>query len=228
MKNNCIKNISTFTLLISILIADICFCTSKLNYLKDKDDDYVNTFSYFAKTPTTELNGDFIVIGDSYAFLFAKHVNEDFNYLVHQGYDIDKIYSDLIPMLKGHNYKYAYLLIGPNDFMEQTDLLAFSKTLQTIVYELKACGMQVIMSDYCEPKYSFGFTNILQYLPNKCIQYSIIVADIISINELIHVPLVDLVETYGYMIDGIHPNEKIYSILFERLKMKLLDKNEVG
>ena len=82
----------------------------------------VDKISYdLIPSPLNLYSGKFLLIGDSYAYLMAENTVELYNYIVRPGYNITKIYFELLPEIKPDTFKYAFLFIGPNDYMEQLE-----------------------------------------------------------------------------------------------------------
>ena len=217
-----IKKIAIAVLLIAITLENAIFADQLLNELKGKELDFTTTYKNLTKAPDSVYGGEFLVIGDSYAFLFSEYSNASFNYIVHQGYNIGKIYSEFLKSIKEDRYKYAFLLIGPNDFMEQTDLAAFKFFMHITIEDLQKKGMKVIVTDYCDPDYSDEFFRILQYSPNPCYKYDLCIKELISQDNLLYVPMSDLVQQYGRLpFDGVHPSISVYTHLLPRVCDKI-------
>lgn len=191
-----------------------------LNQLEGREHDFDNTYTYFLKGPELVCDGELIVLGDSFGFLFCEYINKGVNYVVHQGYDIGKIYKEFLPLVKKDEYKYAFLMIGPNDFMMQTDIYTFKTILQFIITELKLKGIdQVIVTDYCDPDYNVNMASILFYSPIRCWQYDRALKDVMNYNNLLYVPMTDLLLEYGRLpLDPVHPAKDLYNPLLERVE----------
>ena len=208
-----------------ILIALVIFLTSSipaypiLNQLQGRDHDYENTFTYLSKGPELTSGGELLVLGDSFGFLFCEYVNRGVNYVVHQGYTVEKIYNEFLPLVESNKYKYCFLLIGPNDFMKQTEVSAFKSIVQLIVNDLKSKGMQVIVTDYCDPDYNSDMTYSLSHYPLKCWQYDSAIKEVKRYNDLLFVEMRDLLNLYGRLpMDPVHPDKALYNPLLERVE----------
>ena len=199
------------------IITNSIFAQVNLNQLRENEHDFDNTYFYLSKGPELVYGGDLIVLGDSFGFLFCEYVDKGVNYIVHQGYSIGKIRAEFLHHVKKDTYKYAFLMIGPNDFFEQTDIDVFKTTLQVVINDLKSKGIQVIMTDYCDPDYTndgaiFLFNNI------KCWQYDMAVKELIALNGLMFVEMRDVLLQYGrFPKDVVHPNKGLYEPLMERI-----------
>ena len=168
------------------------------------------------------FDGDFLVIGDSYAHLMVDNTEENFNYVVKPGYKVLDIYYNLLPMIKQGAGKYAFLFIGPNDYSRQVNPEEFKFVLSLIVDSLKEKGMQVIMTDYTEPHIKFLYSINLLNSAYKFYQYNDAILDIVASKGLLYVPMHDLMNYYGYKedVDLIHPRSE----LFEPLLHRVIDK----
>jgi len=223
--SNLIKKINIFLLVFIILIMNTVSAQVTLNQLEGREHDFDNTYTYFLKGPELVCDGELIVLGDSFGFLFCEYINKGVNYVVHQGYDIGKIYKEFLPLIKKDEYKYAFLMIGPNDFMMQTDIYSFKTILQFIITELKLKGIdQVIVTDYCDPDYSVNMASILFYSPIRCWQYDRALKDVMNYNNLLYVPMTDLLLEYGRLpLDPVHPAKGLYNPLLERVEKVIED-----
>ena len=215
-----IKKVNIFLLVFIILIMNTVSAQVTLNQLEGREHDFDNTYTYFLKGPELVCDGELIVLGDSFGFLFCEYINKGVNYVVHQGYDIGKIYKEFLPLVKKDEYKYAFLMIGPNDFMMQTDIYSFKTILQFIITELKLKGIdQVIVTDYCDPDYNVNMASILFYSPIRCWQYDRALKDVMNYNNLLYVPMTDLLLEYGRLpLDPVHPAKGLYNPLLERVE----------
>ena len=214
-----LKKLNIFLLIFIVLIMNNISAQPALNQLQGKEHDFDNTYTYFLKGPELVCNGDLIVLGDSFGFLFCEYAEKGLNYIVHQGYDINKIYKEFLPQVKKGEYKYAFLMIGPNDFMMQTDIYTFKTLLQFVITDLKLKGVRVIVTDYCDPDYSASMASILYFLPIRCWQYDYALKEIMLFNNLIYVEMRDLLQEYGRLpLDPVHPDKKLYGPLLERVE----------
>ena len=218
--SNLIKKVNMFLLVFIILIMNTVSAQVTLNQLEGREHDFDNTYTYFLKGPELVCDGELIVLGDSFGFLFCEYINKGVNYVVHQGYDIGKIYKEFLPLVKKDEYKYAFLMIGPNDFMMQTDIYSFKTILQFVITELKLKGIdQVIVTDYCDPDYNVNMASILFYSPIRCWQYDRALKDVMNYNNLLYVPMTDLLLEYGRLpLDPVHPAKGLYNPLLERVE----------
>lgn len=205
-------------LLFVIIITNNIFAQVTLNQLRENNKDFEHTYFYLSKGPELAYEGSLIVLGDSYGFLFCEYVNDGVNYIVHQGYNITKICNEFLQYVKADTYKYAFLMIGPNDFFEQTDIYTFEKKIQMIISDLKSKGIQVIMTDYCDPDYTED-GSVLLFNPIKCWQYDMVIKELIVLNGLMYVEMKDLLLQYGRLPgDMVHPDKLMYEPLMKRVK----------
>ena len=178
--------------------------------------DYLNTYANFKRDPSYALNSDLLVIGDSYAFLLATNCGYGLDYIVHQGYTVEQIHNELLPGIPHEDFKYAFVFIGPNDFMRQTHPVDFKVNLQMIINELKFLKMKPVFVTYLHPNYEL-FPEMLTK-PVACSEYNIIINDLVAENDLLYMDIVDLINKYGYIEgDIIHPSYDMYKPLMDRL-----------
>ena len=115
-------------------------------------------------------------------------------------------------------------MIGPNDFLEQTSIIYFKTYLQLIIMDLKAKGMQVIVTDYCDPDYSSSKGAILSYHGIQCWQYDYALKELAVANKLIFVEMKDLLREYGWLHgDAIHPDKRLYGPLLDRVENAIIN-----
>ena len=206
------------------MVSSSFYAEAKLNEQDVMKVDYEVTHKYLDKDPNNILSGEMIVIGDSYAMLLAQHSNANFNYIVHQGYTVDKIYAEFLPLIQPNRYKYGYVFIGANDYMRQTNLNEFREFLQRIVDDLKSKGMQVIFSNYSEPRFDVIDERLLNHNPVPCFFYDMIIKDIVLKNSLIYVDMRDILNEYGYYPnDFIHPTSDFYPPLIRKVEDRIME-----
>ena len=219
-----LKKIHIALLLFVIVFTSNSFALPNLNQLRERIDDFDNTYMFFNKSPELICDGELVVLGDSYGFLFCEYIDEGVNYIVHQGYDLNKIWIEFLPHIKKDTYKYAFLMIGPNDFLEQTQIIYFKTYLQLIIMDLKAKGMQVIVTDYCDPNYNSTKGAILAYHGIQCWQYDYALKELAVANGLIFIEMKDLLKEYGWLPDDIvHPDKRLYGPLLERVEKAIIN-----
>ena len=224
---NIFKKINIIGLLLVVFITSSISGYPILNQLQGRDHDYENTFSYLSKGPELTCGGELIVLGDSFGFLFCEHIKKGVNYVVHQGYDVARIFNEFLPLVEKDKYKYCFLMIGPNDFMRQTDTKAFKSIVQLIVNDLKSKGMQVIVTDYCDPDYSYSLTAGLRQHTKKCWEYDQAIKEVKRYNDLLYVEMKDLLAFYGRMpMDPVHPDKALYNPLLERVE-KVIENDKI-
>ena len=211
-----------------ILILFICLqlifsCNLSLYAKNNKNVDIGITAYDFDKSPNQLYSGKFLVIGDSYALLMVENTIDNYNYIVHAGYDISKIYFEFLPLIKSNTYDYVFLFLGPNDYMEQVEPKDFMFVLGLVVDDLKSKGIQVIMTDYVDPHYDYKVYSGLDNAYYNHLLYDNAVKEIIAGRKLIYVPYEDLFRQYGYRseYDLVHPNDLMYEPLISRIKTKI-------
>ena len=174
-------------------------------------------------SPLNLYSGKFLLIGDSYAYLMAENTVELYNYIVRPGYNITKIYFELLPEIKPDTFKYAFLFIGPNDYMEQLEPDKFKFVLGLTVDKLIERGMKVVVTDYISPHYNFLVKSNLIYAEYGVEEYNAAVQEIVIGRNLMYVPMTDLIQNYGF--DGekdlVHPKSDIYEPLLSKVIEKI-------
>lgn len=224
MKKNIrfVKRIFTLILMIFILLVNISFASN----INGKNLNKEAISSDLIKSPLYLYAGEFLVIGDSYAYLMVENTSELYNYIVRPGYNITKIYFELLPRISANTFKYAFLFLGPNDYMEQLEPDKFKFVLGLVVDELKEKGIEVIMTDYIEPHYNYKVYSNLINSTYTIDEYNIGVKEIIFGRNLLYVPMSHLVNMFGYNseIDLVHPNVKIYEPLLDEVR-RCIDRN---
>lgn len=221
-----LKKIIFISFLIIITISNNY--ASKLNG-KKLDADKISYDLY--PSPMNLYGGKFLLIGDSYAYLMAKNTVELYNYIVRPGYNITKIYFELLPEIKPDTFQYAFLFIGPNDYMEQFEPNKFKFVLGLTVDKLIEKGMKVILTDYIAPHYEFLVKSNLIYSNFNIEEYDAAVKEIIISRNLLYVPLIDLIKDNGFDSekDLIHPKNEIYEPLLNKVIEKInIDMEEIS
>lgn len=174
-------------------------------------------------SPLNLYSGKFLLIGDSYAYLMAENTVELYNYIVRPGYNITKIYFELLPEIKPDTFKYAFLFIGPNDYMEQLEPDKFKFVLGLTVDKLIERGMKVVVTDYISPHYDFLVKSNLIYAEYNVEEYNAAVQEIVIGRNLMYVPMTDLIQNYGFddERDLVHPKNDIYEPLLSKVIEKI-------
>lgn len=176
-----------------------------------KDYDFAKTYSNFNTNPTDVLQGKLCVIGDSFAFLFAENCKQKLSYIVHQGYNVHKINTELVDQVPKNHYKYAFIFMGPNDYMEQTDIYKFAIDLQEICNKFIDHDTIPILASYLDPDYNNNFAASIRDLEIPCAMYDLLIRDCAYRNNLPFVELDEVFKKYGRIEgDFIHPNKDMY------------------
>jgi hypothetical protein len=193
----------------------LSFASNKYGKYLDKE----KTSSDLVKSELYLYNGNFVVIGDSYAYLLVENTQELFHYVVRPGYNITKIYFELLPSIKEDTFKYAFLFLGPNDYMEQLEPEKFKFVLGLVVDKLIERGIKVIMTDYIEPHKGFLLKSNLINAKYSIDEYVAGINEVIISRNLFYVPMEHLINTYGYgsELDLVHPNNAIFEPLLNEV-----------
>lgn len=210
-----LKRILIITIMLFFLITNISFASNK--YGKHLDIDSVS--SDLSKSQLYLFNGDFFVMGDSYAYLMVQNTKQLYHYVVRPGYNVTRVYFELLPRIKSDTFKYAFLFLGPNDYMEQLEPDKFRFVLGLLVDELKKKGIKVIMTDYIEPHYDFLINSNLINARYPIEEYDNGVKEIIAGRNLLYVPMHHLINVFGYNseLDLVHPNDALYEPLLDEV-----------
>lgn len=214
------KIVRTILLLILTITTstNVCFADLSLNSAGERFLSYESTQTNFSKLPNQVLEGKFIVLGDSYAYLLSTYSTYYFNYIVHQGYNISKIYNEFIDKINYGEYKYAFLFIGPNDFMEQTLPESFKVNLRKTITTLNNKGMRVILASYLDIDYNSAYKDVFLNKKIKCYVYSNIVRELSNELNVLYVDILDLISIYGRMEnDFVHPAKPAYKPIMDRV-----------
>lgn len=191
---------------------DVLFSQPAAMYKVDVGADTTDT--YLKQSPGMPYQGRFLVLGDSYAYLFCKNCGQDFNYIVHRGYDVKKIFLELIPLIPDKQYDYCFFYIGPNDLMLQTTTPNFEYYVQEIINALKGKGITPILTSYVDLNYEL-FPEYADKIKGN--MYDKVLAIMAKAN---YVPFIDtsrLVAKYGMMEDNVHPATAMYEVLGKQL-----------
>lgn len=223
-----IKKIKIVTLIISLLYVNLAFAKIELFFTKENQYNFDETFVNIGNGPNYILNGKLMIIGDSYAFLLCDNTEENLNYVVHPGYNVSKIKNEFMSHIKSGDYSYVYLCIGPNDFMEQTDLGSFRNTLNELVSILEGKSTKIIFSTYWDPDYTKLIGQNTLSFENKCYKYDLVMKEIAEQRNLIFVDTSELLRTYGWDdLEGVHPSNAAYTpFLYKIMDAIALDLEE--
>ena len=211
-------------IILVFLCLQLVYTCNIISYGDKKKNVDINSTAYdFDSSPNQLYSGKFLVVGDSYALLMVENTQDNYNYIVHAGYDISKIYFELLPPIKKNTYDYVFLFLGPNDYMEQVEPEDFMFVLGMVVDELKGKGMQVIMTDYVDPHFDYKVYSGLDRAYYNHLLYDNAIKEVISGRHCIYVPYEDLFRFYGYRSDKdlVHPNDNMYEPLITRIKDKI-------
>jgi hypothetical protein len=185
-------------------------------YLSGQFDlDVHMTYVNLSVAPDNVDKNKFVVIGDSYAVLYGMSCLADVDYVAHAGYNVSKINNELVPLIPENYFEYAYVCIGPNDFMEQTALNVFEHELKKLIYVLKIKNITPIFSDY--NPVDLMLNPHLKHLPIKSESYNSIIKKVVGQYALPFISVKDLSTSYGYDSQGIHYNCVIYPPLHKRV-----------
>lgn len=210
LKKNIIRFLS-FTIMILFVIANLNYASNKYG----KDLDLYSVSSDLNRSQLYLRKGDFFVLGDSYAYLMVLNTKELYHYVVRPGYNVTRLYYELLPRIKPDTFKYAFLFIGPNDYMEQLEPDKFKFVLGLMVDKLIERGIKVIMTDYIEPHQEFLINSNLINADYPIEEYNIGVKEVIAGRNLLYVPMSHLVNFYGFNseYDLVHPSDDLYEPL---------------
>lgn len=221
-----IKKILIVSLMIFILLININYAAKYNGKKLDRDK-----ISYdLVKSPLNLYSGNFLVVGDSYAYLMVENTVELYNYIVRPGYNITKIYFELLPEIKPDTFKYAFLFIGPNDYMEQLEPDKFKFVLGITIDKLIEKGMKVVLTDYIAPHYEYLVKSNLVYARYDVEEYNTAVKEIVLGRNLMYVPMTDLMKNYGFddEKDLVHPKSEMYEPLLSKVIERInIDLGEV-
>lgn len=217
------KQIIKRFIVICLVVINVLYCNVFLMAANMKKVKIESTDYRFEKSPSELFSGKFLLIGDSYAVLMVKNTIEDYNYVVHAGYNINKIYFELLPLIKSNEFEYAFLFLGPNDFMEQSDPKNFTFVLGLVTNILKSKGIKPILTDYVEPHYDYKLHTGLVDAQYNYKLYDNAIKEIIVGQDLLYVPFEDLFRSFGYRseLDLVHPNDQVYEHLLNRIVAKI-------
>ena len=209
-----------------LLICSFSFGETK--YRRDIDlenEDADTTYVSISQSHSYVARGELLVMGDSYAVLLARYSDKKFNYIVHQGYSVYEMlyyFFRLLDAGSSDTFKYVYVFIGGNDFMNQTDLRDFKDIMQEIIDNIKKRGATPIFSNYIEP--DLNQKTGLRLLKNKCSYYDAIIKKLTYENNCLYVDIEDLWNYYGTIDnDFIHPNAAFYSPVVNRVEKRIID-----
>lgn len=226
MKNNYLKKLIVcilFVLLITNSFNSIIYCTSSIEWgdIQNQElskENQSKTFVDLNASPDYEACGDLLVVGDSFAYLFASHCGKKVSHVVHQGYNIERINNELMDMIPNLKFKHSFLFIGPNDYMEQTDIFYFQRQLQEVFNKAHDRNMKVIVTNYFDPDYNDENAKALVFCTTPCFTYELIIKDTAERNGFIFMDINDLLLQYGHHKgDFVHPNRAINKPILTRL-----------
>ena len=223
-----IKNIKK----ILYLSIAICIFTNFLSYA-DIIEYRTTTVGYLdaadvLKEEPGNVVGDLIVTGDSYGGYFVSFLKAFY------GYNIDKnsYCRPQMTVVENHEiyelafitkYKNVVLSIGFNDYVRQTDLSVFYRHVEKFAKLANLYEKRLILHSYMavpfnlpDQKYSY-------------IDYDLELRKIASKYDFVdYIDMTDVQNKIEYLlIDGIHYNEKMYIILYNRI-CELLSKEQEG
>lgn len=180
--------------------------------------DQKKTYIDLNQNPEYINNSEIIVVGDSFSYLFVANCGEKINYVVHQGYNIRRINEELMDLIPNLKFRHCFLFLGPNDYMEQTDIFQFQKQLQETFNKAHDRNMDVIVTSYFEPNHDDENAKALMFCTTPCYIYEMIIKDTAERNGFIFMDIKDLFIKYGHQKgDFVHPNREINKEILKRL-----------
>ena len=214
------------------LIIAICIFRNNLLYA-DVIDYRTTTVGYLdaanvLKEEPGNVVGDLIVTGDSYGGFFVSFLKAFY------GYNIDKnsYCRPQMTVVENHEiyelafitkYKNVVLSIGFNDYARQTDLSVFYRHVDKFAKLANLYEKRLILHSFLAVP-----VNVPEY-KNSYVDYDLELRKIASKYDYVdYIDMTDVENKIEYLLaDGIHYNEKMYIILYNRIS-ELLRKEQEG
>ena len=220
---NKIKKIIYLSLIICIFTNFLSYADN-INY-KTSSVGYLDAADVLKEEPGNVV-GDLIVTGDSYGGYFVSFLKAFF------GYNIDKnsYCRPQMTVVENHEiyelafitkYKNVVLSIGFNDYAKQTDLSVFYRHVEKFAKLANLYEKRLILHSYLAVP-----VNVPEY-KNSYVDYDLELRKIASKYDYVdYIDMTDVQNKIEYLlVDGIHYNEKMYIVLYNRIS-ELLSKQE--
>lgn len=225
LKNTKIKNVyKIFIALVLVFGLAISSFAEEIDIIKIDEEiiDDPDLIIDLEKQPKNLLSSELLVMGDSFSVLEYMYSNYKFNIMAHHGYTLDRIYNEFLPCLKKDQFKYVFLFVGPNDFMCQTDIIAFEDVAIAIAQKFQDLNIIPIITNYYDPRYDMDPR--YRTLDVKCNIYAEIFYDAI-LNHGGHLfDSSDIYVQYGnFERDVVHPSITMYRPMMDRLLQYILE-----
>ena len=210
--------------IVSLSLA-ICALLSNISYAGLNSTGYLDAADALREEPGNVV-GDLIVTGDSYGGFFVSFLKAFY------GYSIDKnsycrpqmtvVENDEIYRLAFiTKYNNVVLSIGFNDYIKQTDLSVFYDHIKGFAKLANLYNKRLILHSYLAVPFNFPEEK------NKFYDYDLELRKIASKFDYVeYIDLTDIENRPEFLReDGIHYNEQMYLVLYNRLS-ELLQRRE--
>ena len=137
-------------------VPDFCFCAHDKYYIfgREKMKQLPDRYAIYVNHPSEEKDGGMCLIGDSYAYNLVYYTNKNIEFSIRPGYVVSAIKNELLELVDWYGIKYCLVFIGPNDYMNQNDLLSFQDDILFISNYIKDKGAIPVFASY------LGITNM--------------------------------------------------------------------
>ena len=224
-----IKKITYLSITLSILLNSFLYATPTDAGNIQNDNGGVHSKGYLDTTDALreepgKIVGDLIVTGDSYGGYFVSFLKAFY------GYNIDKnsYCRPQMTVVENHEiyelafitkYNNVVLSIGFNDYVKQTDLTVFYDYIVKFAKLARLYNKRLILHSYLAVPFSYPdekYSYIDYDLELRKIAY--------KFDNVEYIDITDVQNRIDYLLeDGIHYNEKMYIVLYNRIS-ELLNK----
>ena len=194
-------------------IPDFCFCAHDKYYIygKNRMKQLPDRYAIYVNNPSEEKDNGLCLIGDSYAYNLAYYANKDIEFSIRPGYVVSGIKNELMQLVDWRGISYCIIFIGPNDYMNQTDLLDFQNDVLYICDYIKKKGAKPVFASY------LGITNTK--LPKSPKMYNHVLECVALDQGGMHIDVEDLDSDQARLDAGdtVHPAKDFYKPAYDRI-----------
>ena len=194
-------------------VPDFSFCAHDKYYIfgRNKMKQLPDRYAIYVNHPVDEKDSELCLIGDSYAYNLVYYTNKNIEFSIRPGYVVSAIKNELLQLVDWKGIKYCIVFIGPNDFMNQTDLLVFQNDILYICDYIKKKGATPVFASY------LGITNMeMEKTPEM---YNHVIECVALDREGMYIDVGDLDSDEARLAAGdtVHPAKKFYKPAFDRI-----------
>ena len=194
-------------------VPDFCFCAHDKYYIfgREKMKQLPDRYAIYVNNPPGERDNPICLIGDSYAYNLAYYCNANISFSIRPGYVVSAIKNELLDLIDWRDISYCIIFIGPNDYMNQNDLLSFQDDILYISNYIKKKGAKPVFASY------LGITNLEMEKTPEMYNHVLECVALDRGGMYIDVADLDSDEARIEAGDAVHPAKDFYKPAYDRI-----------